>query len=228
MGGRTATSTNFAPAMSGGAFRSRMADGPLDARKARLIDVLEDIGAKTLRYLYDFGDGWEHTVKVERLATRTRRRLSAPDRGHGRCPPEDSAAPGATPKSRRDPRPQARTPCRIEGVDRRRLRSERRGCRRARRRSCRAGETLVAKTYSQASAPYMIRGAGRRDTLVSRPAGVHRRPLAERCVRLSPHTAPIRQTRRSFRCASVRRDQRGSGPASRESGQPEPYAPESA
>jgi hypothetical protein len=35
-------------------------------RKARLGDVLEDIGTKTLRYLYDFGDGWEHTIKVER------------------------------------------------------------------------------------------------------------------------------------------------------------------
>jgi Plasmid pRiA4b ORF-3-like protein len=42
-------------------------DGPLDACKARLIDVLEDVGTKTLRYLYDFGDGWEHTVKVECL-----------------------------------------------------------------------------------------------------------------------------------------------------------------
>jgi hypothetical protein len=39
----------------------------LDARKARLIDVLEDVGTKTLRYLYDFGDGWEHTVKGECL-----------------------------------------------------------------------------------------------------------------------------------------------------------------
>ena len=29
----------------------------LDARKARLDDVLEDIGAKTLKYLYEFGDG---------------------------------------------------------------------------------------------------------------------------------------------------------------------------
>jgi hypothetical protein len=27
-------------------------DGPLDARKARLIDVLEDVGTKTLKYLY--------------------------------------------------------------------------------------------------------------------------------------------------------------------------------
>jgi hypothetical protein len=29
--------------------------------------VLEDIGTKTLKYLHDFGDGWEHTIKVERL-----------------------------------------------------------------------------------------------------------------------------------------------------------------
>src|SRR6476646_9123856 len=40
----------------------------LDARKARLDDVLADIGTKKLIYLYDFGDGWEHTIKVERLA----------------------------------------------------------------------------------------------------------------------------------------------------------------
>jgi Plasmid pRiA4b ORF-3-like protein len=39
----------------------------IDARKARLGDIVEDIGTKTLKYLYDFGDGWEHTIKVERL-----------------------------------------------------------------------------------------------------------------------------------------------------------------
>jgi hypothetical protein len=69
-------------------------DGPLDARKARLIDVLEDVGTKTLRYLYDFGDGWEHTIKVERLLD--------PEPGIiyprlidaiGRCPPEDIGGP---------------------------------------------------------------------------------------------------------------------------------------
>ena len=32
-------------------------DGPLDARKARLIDALEDVGVSALKYLYDFGDG---------------------------------------------------------------------------------------------------------------------------------------------------------------------------
>ena len=70
------------------------ADGPLDARKACLGDVLEDAGAKTLRYLYDFGDGWEHTIKVERLVD--------PQPGvlypclidaSGRCPPEDIGGP---------------------------------------------------------------------------------------------------------------------------------------
>jgi len=69
-------------------------DGPLDARKARLVDVLEDVGAKTLRYLYDFGDGWEHTIKIERIAD------AVPGIAYprlveavGRCPPEDVGGP---------------------------------------------------------------------------------------------------------------------------------------
>ena len=66
----------------------------LDARKARLDDVLEDIGTKTLRYVYDFGDAWEHTITIERLAD--------PEPGvlyprlievSGRCPPEDCGGP---------------------------------------------------------------------------------------------------------------------------------------
>jgi hypothetical protein len=66
----------------------------LDARKAKLDDVLEDISTKTLRYIYDFGDGWEHTIKVERLAdpepgTPYPRLTQA----SGRCPPEDVGGP---------------------------------------------------------------------------------------------------------------------------------------
>jgi hypothetical protein len=70
--------------------------GPLDARKARLASVLDDLGTKTFRYLYDFGDGWEHTIKIERLAD--------PEPGviyprlieaSGRCPPEDVGGPWA-------------------------------------------------------------------------------------------------------------------------------------
>jgi hypothetical protein len=69
-------------------------DGPLDARKARLVDVLEDIGVKTMRYLYDFGDGWEHTIRIERIGpaetdTTYPRLIEAT----GRCPPEDVGGP---------------------------------------------------------------------------------------------------------------------------------------
>jgi hypothetical protein len=66
----------------------------IDARKARLGDVLEDIGSKKLVYLYDFGDGWEHTVRVERLADAEPgilypRLIEV----SGRCPPEDCGGP---------------------------------------------------------------------------------------------------------------------------------------
>jgi hypothetical protein len=68
--------------------------GPLNARKARLIDVLEDAGTKTLRYLYDFGDGWEHTIKIERL-TDPEPNVAYPRliEAVGRCPPEDVGGP---------------------------------------------------------------------------------------------------------------------------------------
>jgi hypothetical protein len=39
----------------------------VDARKARLNDILEDIGTKKVVYLYDFGDCWEHTITIERI-----------------------------------------------------------------------------------------------------------------------------------------------------------------
>ncbi len=69
-------------------------DGPLDARKARLADVLEDVGAKTLEYLYDFGDGWTHTLEIEYLAD-AHPGLDYPRliEASGRCPPEDIGGP---------------------------------------------------------------------------------------------------------------------------------------
>jgi hypothetical protein len=69
-------------------------DRQLDASKSRLVDVLEDVGAKTLKYLYDFGDGWEHTVKIERI-TDAIPGLPYPVllEATGRCPPEDVGGP---------------------------------------------------------------------------------------------------------------------------------------
>jgi hypothetical protein len=71
-------------------------DGPLDASKSRLLDMLEDVGVKALKYLYDFGDGWEHTVKVERIADAVPGLLHPVlIDGTGRCPPEDVGGPWA-------------------------------------------------------------------------------------------------------------------------------------
>ena len=69
-------------------------DGPLDARKARLADALERAGTKTLRYLYDFGDSWEHTIKIERQAD-PEPNVVYPRlvEAAGRCPPEDVGGP---------------------------------------------------------------------------------------------------------------------------------------
>lgn len=69
-------------------------DGPLDARKARLLDMIEDTGVKSFRYLYDFGDGWEHTIKIERI-TDAVPGIAYPRliEAVGRCPPEDIGGP---------------------------------------------------------------------------------------------------------------------------------------
>jgi hypothetical protein len=40
-----------------------------DARKATLGAALEDCGARSLHYVYDFGDYWDHIVSVERIET---------------------------------------------------------------------------------------------------------------------------------------------------------------
>jgi hypothetical protein len=102
----------------------------LDARKARLGDVLEDVGTKTLKYLYDFGDGWEHTIKVERLID--------PEPGilypqlieaKGHCLPRGhrwSVGLRRVPRSHR--RSQTRAPSRTQRMVRRRFQSPR--CRR--------------------------------------------------------------------------------------------------
>jgi hypothetical protein len=73
---------------------SDWADRSLDARKTLLSDILSDIGIGKLTYLYDFGDDWQHTITIERLADAEPGvmypRLIA---ASGRCPPEDCGGP---------------------------------------------------------------------------------------------------------------------------------------
>jgi hypothetical protein len=38
----------------------------VDARKAALAQAMSEPNFKTLRYTYDFGDDWRHTIKIER------------------------------------------------------------------------------------------------------------------------------------------------------------------
>lgn len=72
----------------------RRIEVPLAIRLDRLNLVLEDVGARSLKYLYDFGDGWEHTVRIERVTEAVPGlvypRLIA---ATGRCPPEDVGGP---------------------------------------------------------------------------------------------------------------------------------------
>lgn len=64
------------------------------ANKTTLASLLAQSRNKTFKYVYDFGDDWLHTVKLEALAgpepqTTYPRLLMA----KGRCPPEDVGGP---------------------------------------------------------------------------------------------------------------------------------------
>lgn len=70
--------------------------GPSDAAKATLYAVVEDTGTKTLKYLYDFGDGWEHTIKLDKFFKADpgdRKACPMLLASSGRCPPEDIGGP---------------------------------------------------------------------------------------------------------------------------------------
>lgn len=69
-------------------------DGPQDARKATLWQAIEDTGAETLVYLYDFGDGWEHSIRILRFDdAEPGRKYPVLIEAAGRCPPEDVGGP---------------------------------------------------------------------------------------------------------------------------------------
>jgi hypothetical protein len=83
-------------------------DGPLPASKSSLLDVPEDVGTKTIHYIYDFGDNWHHVIKVEKIDDAI---PGADDprlvRAIGACPPEDAGGfPGYADflNTRADPR----------------------------------------------------------------------------------------------------------------------------
>ena len=69
-------------------------DGARSAAEATLRDVIEGTGAETIHYLYDFGDGWDHVIRIERTADPEPGRLyPCLISLQGRCPPEDVGGP---------------------------------------------------------------------------------------------------------------------------------------
>jgi hypothetical protein len=64
--------------------------GIADERGKRLTELLEQHGVKFFRYVYDFGDGWEHRVDFEG-AVENAEGLAVPTctEGANACPPED-------------------------------------------------------------------------------------------------------------------------------------------
>lgn len=65
-------------------------EGPLPAKKSTLLDVLEDTGVKILHYIYDFGDSWNHRIRIGKLSDPAPGELYPKlTDATGRCPPED-------------------------------------------------------------------------------------------------------------------------------------------
>lgn len=65
-------------------------DGPMDAKKMSLEKLIDQIGTRTIQYIYDFGDDWDHSIRIERVNEAapgmTYPRLL---KAAGACPPED-------------------------------------------------------------------------------------------------------------------------------------------
>lgn len=69
-------------------------DGPPDGRTVTLEEVIQDSKEKTFLYLYDFGDGWQHTIRLTGVKDRDPSWFYPVLRdASGRCPPEDVGSP---------------------------------------------------------------------------------------------------------------------------------------
>jgi len=63
---------------------------PVDERKAVLSKVLE--GISSFGYQYDFGDSWQHSIKIEKIEAPSKYDLGCAvvEEGARACPPEDA------------------------------------------------------------------------------------------------------------------------------------------
>jgi hypothetical protein len=66
----------------------------IDARSTSLHKAIKDNGTLSFKYIYDLGDGWTHSIKVEKIEPAIVG-LDYPFliQASGRCPPEDIGGP---------------------------------------------------------------------------------------------------------------------------------------
>jgi len=66
----------------------------LPADKTSLMELRDDTGVRVFKYLYDFGDGWEHKIRIGKVASATPGQFYPQITSiEGRCPPEDIGGP---------------------------------------------------------------------------------------------------------------------------------------
>jgi Plasmid pRiA4b ORF-3-like protein len=70
-------------------------DNPLLWNEARVKLENALSASESFNYLYDFGDGWEHRVEVERIPSAdSKLRWPRCTAGENACPPQDIGGPG--------------------------------------------------------------------------------------------------------------------------------------
>lgn len=65
----------------------------LDADKIEIWDIFKGEG-RVFKYVYDFGDYWEHEITLEKMIDKTSR-FPVCTAGGGKCPPEDCGGTGS-------------------------------------------------------------------------------------------------------------------------------------
>ena len=67
---------------------------PLDAKKIKLNEIIRNPKQK-IEYVYDFGDGWDHTLKLEKIMEEKKdQKYPVCLDGERNCPPDDCGGIG--------------------------------------------------------------------------------------------------------------------------------------
>ncbi|CAN7639258.1 plasmid pRiA4b ORF-3 family protein [Brucella pseudogrignonensis] len=63
------------------------------SRRISLLSAVQDAGGKSFKYFYDFGDSWEHSIRIERVFPAIGKEGPMLLEATGNFPPEDVGGP---------------------------------------------------------------------------------------------------------------------------------------